>query len=966
MKKLFRLLSVGCLAGALCAGGFAIASCADGNPVVEGEYYYANYGVKYGVKVSVEIQHEAKGDRIARVTVLDSDYTQLSPANPDYGWTDANRQKYLDNIQRVLNKYRGMYVVDALCLKAEVDYNRQPVEITEGGEPISGDGTILITDATQSSGRLLLAVQDALCNYGYEIHDGEYHYPNAWDPTATHYGVGVRVITKGSIIQKVVLDTSKYVQLSDANDAAGWTEEKRQNYINGVNAKLEEYVGMSKLDVLSACATTNANGQPEEGALVGAPIITGATQSMGRILLAVQNALDPTGANTTRKAIGTYSYTNAYGSKYGVKVEVSLLGNVISKVTILPWEGYTQVSSPDISPDVWGQAQVDNYNNNLADLLENYQGLTVSQIMAKEVTTSSVGEPSNVSDSDLVISGATQSSGRILLAVQNAVERLAAGAEEAPEPVNPYDEWEYGKGYIDASTTYEYDEAAGTVSYTIVTQKVYEPNAFTINVVVGSDGAIDSYEIEVNGSAPESFAGMMADVETLFTGKTASQLASYIGSKDMSTGATHSNEMCLYAALFATANYDRAAGGETGGETGGEDEFEVPSDLSWKAVGSAWAEAEYINLESSQYAVDGATAYFKVVTKENSPAKSFTITLAVDSAKKICGFRIDVNGSSPASFADKMATMAELVNGKDVAALKALLSGKEIATGATKSNQLCVYAAIFGAANYDYATGAATPQPPAEDTGLVETDYIDLSKTRYSIDGTTVSYTFVTKANGKAQPFTVTMTVGADKKVANFAIVVNGSSPASFADKMAAMATLINGKDVTALKALLSGDDITTGATKSNQLCVYAAIFAAANYDTIIAEGNAQFVTGEYSYTNYGVKYGVSVTVKLVEENGKKVIKGVYINDSEYTQLSPANPDYGWTDENRQVYIDGEQELLDSYIGLTTDEVNNMTTTINGIGEPHGVSEDAPLITGATQSCGRLLLAVQNAIKNAQ
>ena len=367
-----------------------------------------------------------------------------------------------------------------------------------------------------------------------------------------------------------------------------------------------------------------------------------------------------------------------------------------------------------------------------------------------------------------------------------------------------------------------------------------------------------------------------------------------------------------------------------GNEQPGEDQPEY----NWQAVGGTWYEGTYIDASKTRYAVDGKNVAYKIVTLPNGRAQSFTVTMTVGEDKKVGDFAIEVNGSKPESFADKMAAMAELINGKGVDEL---------------------YAAIYAAANYDVAMGnEVAPQ-------MYESQYIDLTQTRYTVEGDEVKYTVVTLANGRAQSFTITMTVGDGKKVGDFAIVVNGSSPASFADRMAAMAELINGKDVGELKALLKDTAIATGATRSNELCVYAAIFATANYDLIISQGDPQFYTGEYHYSNYGVEYGVSVTVKVA--GGK--IWGVYINQSDYTQISPANPDYGWSEDSVNNYKNNEAKLLASYIGLPVADVLAMQVGTAENGEPSTVPEGAPTIAGATQSAGRLILAVQNALKTA-
>ena len=247
-SKLLKVLACGCLAGAMCAGGFALSGCAWTTDTAEGVYHYTNYGVDYGVKVNVEVQTDEKGDRIRQVTIVDSDYTQLSEARPDYGWTDENRQNYIDNEQALLDSYRGLYVANVLAMEVGTAANGEPTSVP-------GDAP-LITGATQSSGRLLLAVQDALCNFGYSIFEGEYHYPNAWDSSAPHYGIRVRLVMKGNVVQKVAVLNSDYTEVS-----SGWDGASTWN--NGLDGLLDSYVGRTKREILEQVVTVSSTGQPD-------------------------------------------------------------------------------------------------------------------------------------------------------------------------------------------------------------------------------------------------------------------------------------------------------------------------------------------------------------------------------------------------------------------------------------------------------------------------------------------------------------------------------------------------------------------------------------------------------------------------------------------------------------------------------------------------------------------------------
>ena len=271
----------------------------------------------------------------------------------------------------------------------------------------------------------------------------------------------------------------------------------------------------------------------------------------------------------------------------------------------------------------------------------------------------------------------------------------------------------------------------------------------------------------------------------------------------------------------------------------------------------AFSNTKYIDTKNTTVALaeDGTSVIFHITTTPFSPAKAFAIDVTVGADGKISAYKIVTNGSSPASYADKMLASIKdgtLFIGKGADELLALLGGADsdftsasvdesITTGATRSNTLCVYAALFATSNYETYIRLAEVTP----TAFQYTLYIDTDKTTYTVDNGVVNYTIVTTKYAPAKEFTINITVGADKKISKFEIVTNGSYPASYADKMLASikdGTLFTGKGESELLALLGGADsdftvanvdssISTGATRSNILCVYAALYATANYD---------------------------------------------------------------------------------------------------------------------------------------
>ena len=139
---------------------------------------------------------------------------------------------------------------------------------------------------------VLSVVAFAACAQSEKV-TGEYHYANAWDKTAPDYGAKVDVTVSNGKITAVKLYTdeeSGYVNLSAANDKAGWTEEDRKVWTDGVQAYLDSFVGMTVEEVNAATATIQGVGDATSNS-VSIDHVTGATQSSARVLLAIQNAL---------------------------------------------------------------------------------------------------------------------------------------------------------------------------------------------------------------------------------------------------------------------------------------------------------------------------------------------------------------------------------------------------------------------------------------------------------------------------------------------------------------------------------------------------------------------------------------------------------------------------------------------------------------------------------------------------
>ena len=134
---------------------------------------------------------------------------------------------------------------------------------------------------------------------GPRTYMGEHAYPNAYNATGDWYGAKVDVTVNNGVITNVRLYT--------VEEAGGLirTSQSWENFATTEAAYpefLRKCVGMSVADVMAITVTVKAAVSPVTGVLVvGEPnkignapgdlVISGATQSAGRVILAVQDAL---------------------------------------------------------------------------------------------------------------------------------------------------------------------------------------------------------------------------------------------------------------------------------------------------------------------------------------------------------------------------------------------------------------------------------------------------------------------------------------------------------------------------------------------------------------------------------------------------------------------------------------------------------------------------------------------------
>ena len=125
---------------------------------------------------------------------------------------------------------------------------------------------------------------------------------------------------------------------------------------------------------------------------------------------------------------GEYSYANPFGDgTYGVEVKVTVKGGVITAVELVDHEGWVRTSA-----DYGTWTSHDATEAAYPAFLKCFEGLTVKEVKEIKVTCAENGVPNDLEHEGIkgapdaleLISGATQSCGRIILAVQNALSKL--------------------------------------------------------------------------------------------------------------------------------------------------------------------------------------------------------------------------------------------------------------------------------------------------------------------------------------------------------------------------------------------------------------------------------------------------------------------------------------------------------------------------------------------------------------
>ena len=520
---------------------------------------------------------------------------------------------------------------------------------------------------------------------------------------------------------------------------------------------------------------------------------------------------------STSKGVVNYNIVtakNGHANPFTITVSVKLTDNV---PTISAYKIVENGSTSNKSGTYYGDSMSSELNNLVGKTLDD-----INEILAQVKGT----------EGNTLYTGATQSNTLCFNAAGYALYKYSACLNA--------DKMAYVK-LINMETTTWVNGENGAITYNIITTKNGPANPFTFAITVNEVEkvpTISSYSIVENGSTTSksgtNYGDLMSEQAKTLEGKTLADIVGYLADTKtaengsvLNTGATRSNTNCYEAAAFALSNYKTCAK---------EDKL---------------AYSDYINVKATAWTKGEGSVNFNIVTKKNSHANPFTIQLIVeevDGVAKLSAYGIVVNGSTTRTsngnvtdYADLMSNTLKNMAGKSLADVLSILAdtktkdeGSELHTGATQSNTLCFQAAVFALANYDYCAKADKAGYP---------EFIDFASSDWSVSDGEVSYTIVTKANRPANAFTFTIKVKEVEgkvQITAYEITTNGSTSrgdTNYSDLMSEQAKNLVGKTLADIEGYLAdaktkddGSVLNTGATRSNELCYYAAAFALSNY----------------------------------------------------------------------------------------------------------------------------------------
>ena len=367
---------------------------------------------------------------------------------------------------------KGDKVTDAtlgeICLPDHVTADKKTSEVSKDDAKskltATGDDYIIIESESTTAAT---ATTPAKTTYTATAYYKTVKFSNvtmAFDATAKTYKIGDKTASAYLLADSVaaaayynsVLSGSVFVKVGEENKNDVMTEnalsKDKNDYWTRKDKNNEDYSrwkmnrdatvnyvkehGVANLLTLKQAATATPDAKEDKNVTywMDGDISTGATWSdlnKANVTTYVtyaqllKNAYDTAGT----EYVGEYKYENPYakGSYYGMKVKV-----IVKDGKIVNVEDIT--ASDNVSKD-WtvvsaGWNNKANWNNNYAALYAKYMGAKVSDVLAIKAGVAESGQPEGVdknaaaNEQGLVITGSTQGSIRLLLAVQDALKQV--------------------------------------------------------------------------------------------------------------------------------------------------------------------------------------------------------------------------------------------------------------------------------------------------------------------------------------------------------------------------------------------------------------------------------------------------------------------------------------------------------------------------------------------------------------
>ena len=160
---------------------------------------------------------------------------------------------------------------------------------------------------------------------------------------------------------------------------------------------------------------------------------------------------------------------------------------------------------------------------------------------------------------------------------------------------------------------------------------------------------------------------------------------------------------------------------------------------------------------------------------------------------------------------------------------------------------------------------------------------------------------------------------------------------------------------------IVDDNGISTGATWTDFNDYYQLLKKA--YETQLSIGSFDYYVQAW-YSHYGVQVAVTVEDGIITDI-------VVLNDAVTGWHQISAPGNNWTEENATAAAELQAEFVESLIGLSVEEIYDMTAAFSvtsGTSVAPGSEESVSAVggngvmTGATQSEARLLLAIWNAL----